>query len=187
MHSFCLDVVRSNFFEAGLKASVRVGDDTEIKILKLEAAEQSLDELYQEGDNDFLCFSDLLSGSRDDSNLTEHMLSLYHFAENMPYPERWLDNVRSLYSVSGAGDYKKSVFCTKLLEHARQKLLRAKELASSAYELSSEADFDKYIQMTKEDLDIIDACLENSGDWDGVREALLGANFKKRPVLKTEN
>ena len=39
IHSFCLDVIRNNFFELGISANFRVGDETEIEIMKEEAIE----------------------------------------------------------------------------------------------------------------------------------------------------
>ena len=36
IHSFCLDVIRNNFFELGIPANFRVADTTEIQIMKQE-------------------------------------------------------------------------------------------------------------------------------------------------------
>ena len=39
IHSFCLDVIRNNFYEIGMSANFRVGDTTEIEIMKQEVIE----------------------------------------------------------------------------------------------------------------------------------------------------
>ena len=42
--SFCLDVVKNNFFETGISPNFKIADSTEIQILKLETLEELFDE-----------------------------------------------------------------------------------------------------------------------------------------------
>ena len=51
--SFCLDVVRNNFFEIGLSANFRIGDPTEIEIMKQEAIEKVFEDKYEKNDKNF--------------------------------------------------------------------------------------------------------------------------------------
>ena len=44
MHSFCLRVIRDNFFKVGLDPNFRIGDSTECELIKLEAIEELLEE-----------------------------------------------------------------------------------------------------------------------------------------------
>ena len=50
IHSFCLDVIRNNFYEIDTSANFRIGDTAEIEMLKnlLEKKEQELKEQYKE-------------------------------------------------------------------------------------------------------------------------------------------
>ena len=44
--SFCLDVVRNNFFEIDISQNFRIGDTTEIEILKQDVIEELFEEKY---------------------------------------------------------------------------------------------------------------------------------------------
>lgn len=48
--SFCLDVVRNNFFEIDIAPNFRIGDTTEIEILKQDVLEDLFEEKYEAED-----------------------------------------------------------------------------------------------------------------------------------------
>ena len=52
--SFCLDVIRNNFFEIDISANVRIADSTEILLLKQEILDDLFEEKYITDDKDFL-------------------------------------------------------------------------------------------------------------------------------------
>ena len=52
--SFCLDVVKNNFFETGISPNFKIADSTEIQILKLETLEELFDEKYEANEKDFM-------------------------------------------------------------------------------------------------------------------------------------
>ena len=51
--SFCLDIVRNNFFEIDISQNFRIGDTTEIEILKQDVLEDLFEEKYEAEDKDF--------------------------------------------------------------------------------------------------------------------------------------
>ncbi len=53
IHSFCLDVIKSNFHRVSLDPNFRIGDQTECAILKQEAIEEVFEDLYEERDEGF--------------------------------------------------------------------------------------------------------------------------------------
>ena len=54
IHAFCLDVIRNNFFEIDTSANFRVGDTTEIELIKQEILEDLFEEKYEEEESEFL-------------------------------------------------------------------------------------------------------------------------------------
>ena len=52
--SFCLDVIRNNFFEIDVSANARVADGTEILLLKQEILDDLFEEKYVSEDADFI-------------------------------------------------------------------------------------------------------------------------------------
>ena len=51
--SFCLDVIRNNFFEIGIQGNFRIADNTELELLKQESLEDTFEELYISNDDRF--------------------------------------------------------------------------------------------------------------------------------------
>ena len=52
--SFCLDVIRNNFYELDISANARVADSTEILLLKQEILDDLFEEKYIADDKDFI-------------------------------------------------------------------------------------------------------------------------------------
>ena len=50
IHSFCLDVIKNNFFEIELSANFRIGTEEEIELLKQEVLEEVFEKLYEDED-----------------------------------------------------------------------------------------------------------------------------------------
>ena len=53
IHSFCLDVIRNNFYEIDASANFRIGDTAEIELLKNDVIEELFEKKYEEQDKRF--------------------------------------------------------------------------------------------------------------------------------------
>ena len=69
IHSFCLNVIRNNFFEVGISANFRVADETEIQIMKQEVIEDIFEQEYEKQEESFLNLLELYTTYKDDINL----------------------------------------------------------------------------------------------------------------------
>ena len=65
--SFCLDVVRNNFFEIDIAPNFRIGDTTEIEILKQDVLEDLFEEKYEAEDKDFTKLINTYTSYKDDT------------------------------------------------------------------------------------------------------------------------
>ena len=54
IHSFCLDVIRNNFYEIDASANFRIGDTAEVEMLKNDALEEIFEEKYLENNSGFI-------------------------------------------------------------------------------------------------------------------------------------
>lgn len=59
IHSFCLDVIKNNFYELDISPNFRIGDTTEMELLKQETLEDILEELYDNQEKGFLKLVDI--------------------------------------------------------------------------------------------------------------------------------
>lgn len=99
IHSFCLEVIQSNFHAVDLEPGFKIADETEAVLLKLEALEELFDQRYEEENYDagFFKLLDAYGGSRDDRALQEKVLELYSFIQSHPWPMQWMqDSVAQL-------------------------------------------------------------------------------------------
>ena len=53
IHSFCLEVIRNNFFEIEISPNFRIGNQAEIELLKQDILEEIFEEKYICGDKSF--------------------------------------------------------------------------------------------------------------------------------------
>ncbi len=95
--SFCSDLVRQNFFRIGVSPDVRVLDESEITVLRAEAAGETLEEFYEKSDPAFYAFVESFSSGRDDAAVAETVGRLYDFVRSHPFPKRWLEEKAALY------------------------------------------------------------------------------------------
>ncbi|NJD02172.1 MAG: helicase-exonuclease AddAB subunit AddA [Ruminiclostridium sp.] len=95
LHSFCLDVVRSNFHLIGLDPVFRIADETETTLMKLDVLEKLFEDKYEaENENaveDFLKLAECYGGGKSDGGLQEIVLSLHEFIQSHPRPLKWLE------------------------------------------------------------------------------------------------
>lgn len=89
IHSFCLEVIRSQFHTIGIDPGFRVGDEGELKLLRHDVMERLLEEAYQEKDEAFLEFSEAFAVGRSDQELEALILQIYDFSMGYPWPGRW--------------------------------------------------------------------------------------------------
>ena len=73
--SFCLDVIRNNFFEIGISSNFRIADNTELELLKQEALEDTFEKMYIENDKKFYKLVELYTGYKDDEELKNLILN----------------------------------------------------------------------------------------------------------------
>ena len=88
IHSFCLDVIKNNFYEIDVSPNFRIGDSTEIDILKQEVLEEIFEEKYESEDEDFLNLIKTYTNYRDDDNLREIILKIYKFIRSKSFSRR---------------------------------------------------------------------------------------------------
>ena len=97
IHSFCNELVRENFYKLDISPDFRISDSAEMTLLRQEAMDEVMEELYAKEDGSFQGLSDAFSFGRDDRRLMETVETLYDFIRSHPFPERWLDEKEAMY------------------------------------------------------------------------------------------
>ena len=182
IHSFCLDIIKSNFNTLGLDPAFRTGDPAEIELIKKEAIDNVFERFYESGDRGFL---NLVSSytKRTDSALLDVIVRIYDFSRTFPEPKKWLTDVVNQYK---SGDVKP--FSDILLKKASfmiQKAVSVYQEAVSLCDMDNEGR--KFSEFLDEELNISKECLYAINDWDSAYEILSTIKFKTRSASYTKS
>ncbi len=100
--SFCSNVVRKYFYVAGVSPSFKVLDPSEASAIKEKAAQETLERLYEENDDDLELLLKVFRKKRSDKVLISRIIGLYDFADSekdgVSFFDRYVDN----YTLEGA-------------------------------------------------------------------------------------
>ena len=165
IHSFCLDVIRSNFQRIDIDPGFRIADETEALLLKLEVLNGLFEEQYEaeSGNGDFYELLECYGGNRDDQALQDMVLNLHGFVQSSPWPRRWLDEMTERFNANEAEDFGETPWGRVLLEAAALELEGLKQTVSQAVEaLDSARGLEKYRDVFVEDLRSITALGDGS-------------------------
>lgn len=183
IHSFCLNVIRENFFELSLPADFRIGDTAENELLKLEAVDDALEELYGEAEPDFLAFADAFSSPRTDDDAVKAIMQVYSFSRSMPDPDAWLTEAENAYDPENV----KISDCTEIiLNSARKKLLFLAEDFKTALSHCTEINgLASYREHIENEIAEIESVIPHT-ERDKFRDEVLrvSTSFTRIPTLK---
>ena len=155
LHSFCLDVVRRYFHIINISPSFRVGDVTEIALLKLEVLEELFEAEYELGEVEFLNLVEMYAGGRDDTPMRELVLRTYEFIQSQPRPLEWLRQKADDFNLD-AQRFGESGWVKSLLEQIRIELGGVEELFREAARLAALPGGPwSYLEALQDDLQIV--------------------------------
>ncbi len=98
--SFCLEVVRNYFYELdNVSPNFRIGDTTEIELLKQEVIDEIFEKKYEEENEDFIKLINTYTSYRDDTPLKELALKIYSYIQSNPFPEKWLNEKIEMFNI----------------------------------------------------------------------------------------
>ena len=188
IHSFCLEVIRSNFQSINIDPGFRITDETEAALMKLEVLNELFEDQYEKEENgDFFELLECYGGNRDDQAVQDMVLSLFSFIQSSPWPEKWLDVMTESFNAPEGLDFADTPWGRVLLNSVMLELEGLKEMMTRAADiLKYAAGLEKYLNVYLEDLSNLDAlskvCTDESGTkWDAVYGALQSQEFKRLP------
>lgn len=184
IHSFCLDMIRNNFFKLNIKPDFKICDGAEGDMLCAEAMEMMLAQLYEEGGENFLAFADSFSNVYGDKNITEMVMELFKFSESMPHPERWLLEQRDIYETITEENFESSSCAVIIKEYVKRVLERGKDSLDGARKMcTAENGLEGYGAMLTRDIEAIDEVLSKE-NWDKMSTAASEFGFMARKSVK---
>ena len=140
--SFCQSIIKNYFHVINLDPSFRVGDETELKVMRMDIFKALLEEKYsqarKENNERFLRFTDIFSPGRTDSAIENIVLSLFEAANSYPWPEEWLMECAEMYRVETQEDLEEKAWAKNLIDYLRKCIENFLQMAKDAEKICME-------------------------------------------------
>lgn len=184
INSFCLDIVRRNFAQLGLPASMRIIDEAESSIINEEIMSDTLEEFFANGAElgieDFDLFCENFINERDES-LSSAFLSIYDKLLSIPEGINVLDEKADMLSEIDGLNFFDSPWGKVVYERVYSLYSYYKKVYSAAVEFFKDDDVLKYNYLAafQNDLDLISSVVDDKEtlSYDELRKKLSVHSF----------
>ncbi|WP_308810515.1 helicase-exonuclease AddAB subunit AddA [Bacillus sp. D12] len=187
LHSFCLDVVRSHYYLLDIDPGFRIGDSTEIELIKDEILEEVLETQYGISDNEpFFRLIDAFTDDRSDRTILEIIRVLDDFSRSNPNPKEWLESLADMYEIGEHTRIEDLPFYPVLKFDIMMRLAAAKEMIHEGYQLTLLPDGPAALGETfKLDEELINKLSESlEADWQSMADAFSAVSFAKAKTIR---
>lgn len=191
IHSFCLQVIRSNFYNLGIDPTIQICDEGTSKLLKAKAFNTELENEYiNYKENEFGLYNILSLFNNKDEEFLDYMLKIYSYINSFEYPLEWLKEKINKYDVGDLNvDLYNLDFGKEIYDSAISELTLISEKVRKMIEtLQKNDDFVKHVEMLNIDLENIERCIKCSyNSWDTLYENLNMIEYISFPRNKVAN
>lgn len=185
IHSFCLEVIKNNFFEIDLSANFRIGTEEEIELLKQEVIEDVFEELYESEDENFAKLVNTYTGYRGDEALKDIVLKIYRFMQSAPFPNEWLiEKINAFKADEKNKDFSKSIWGEVLIESLKEEIIDGiNSLKIIQSKIEKYIELEKYYLTIVSDIEILETLYKKTEiSWDEAYKFVSEIKFKSWPV-----
>ena len=185
LHSFCLNLIKNNFHQLDIEPNFRVGDTTEINLLKVEALEELMEGKYIEGKEEFIQLVESYCDNKSDRALAEIILRLYNFSMSIGDPVAWLKAKSEIFNVGEDFSFENLPFKDALLKELREDIINALEINSEGLDfVLNNPIIDKYKATFENDGEILERTLTIiEGELKEERQYIEETAFGRIPTL----
>ena len=187
--SFCLEVVRNNFYELeNISPNFRIADTTEMEILKQEVIEDLFEEKYETEDSDFTKLINVYTSYRDDTPLKDLILKIDSYIQSNPFPQKWLAEKIEMFNLEEnlEEDFSQTPWGHILLQEVKEELIDdISMLEKVEQDLSKEPELEKFYQTIRSDIEQLENLKNNLNNWDQAYE--IARNPKICDLAKTKS
>lgn len=174
--SFCKYVYMNYFNDIGADPSLKIADEVEADMIRLDVLKEIIEEAYRRGDEEFLSFAKNYSGAKKTDEFSDYIYELHKKASSMVDPYMWIKELPLLYD-SGELDILVFRHCIDMAGYAGE---LAREL--DGWLTESGNDGLKYADNVRADMELIDGICA-AGDMTQLKELLI-EKFSRLATIK---
>ena len=168
--SFCLDVIKSNFYEIDISPNFRIADTAEMDLLKQEVLEELFEEKYEKEEEEFIKLLYTYTSYKDDSPLKELVLKIHNYIQSNPFPEKWLREKIEMFNLQGKleEDFGNTTWGKVLLQELKEEIIDCiKILEQLQKEIAEEPSLEKNAQIIRHDIEQMQI-IKDENSWDKI-------------------
>ena len=189
--SFCLDVVKNNFYELeNVSPNFRIADTPEIELLKQEILDELFENKYLSEDKDFTKLINTYTSYRDDTPLKDLILSIYSYISSSPYPLKWLNEKIEMFNIKDEldKDFSQTPWGKVLLEEMDEELTDDLVILEDTVKgMEYEKELEIFKQIIESDIKQLTTLKENLNDWNKAYEIVQNIKFLSWSRKKVES
>ena len=188
--SFCLDVVRNNFYELdNISPNFRIADTTEIELLKQEVLEDIFEEKYEIQDEDFAELINTYTSYRDDTPLKDLILKIYTYIQSNPFPNDWLNEKIEMFHLHDLeNDFSQTPWGKILLKEVEEEVIDDIHTLQEQHQiLQKNPDLEKFAKTIYDDIEKMEILRKNLDSWDKAYEVYTNFTFATWPRQKIDS
>lgn len=185
IHSFCMNIIKSNIHMTSLPVNFALASETENSIMMNEAVDEVLERFYSRIDQS-PAFKRLVlgyGGIKNDENLRTTVLSLLRFSKSMAYPSKWLCDSVGAYRRTAKSGKLANEFCESLDELFEEGCSEIAEIYELILREIDERLYPEhpYTAFFAEEAEVTRSILEKAknADYDERREMILNFSFPR--------
>ena len=187
INSFCGFVIQNYFHRIGIDPSYRMGNETEMSMIKSDVLEEMLEEKYQNATKDFIELADCYMFDKDDSKLEDLILTIYDYAISNPWPTEWFASRKNLLSLETVEEWQASEFYQEMNDYINQILHHCLETAEEMMEICHLANGPyMYEKAITSDLELLEELCEQE-DFEERTGILTNFTFAKLSPARSDS
>lgn len=183
--SFCINLVRENFFELGINQDFALIDSTKADILADTALNSVLDSYFDNEDKVFLSLLEMFSTPKDSNAFSAVIKKLHTFMYAQPFPFIWLASAVEKYNPSI--EMEESEWYGFIINNIESNINFAIRLIKNTIEEISDDDelYESYLSMLNQDLHLFEK-LYSSIDkgWNDITDSFKAVTFSRMPYKR---
>lgn len=184
IHSFCLDIIRNNFYEIDASANFRVADTAEIELLKQEIIDDLFEEKYIAEDEDFEKLLNIYTNYRGDENLRQLILNIYRFIQSSPFPAQWLEEQVEKFNLKDKleNDFSETIWGKIILENFKEEIIDSiLKLKQVEQNLSKYEELAKFKLVINDDIQTLENLKNSTVLWENAYNSAITLSWAKWP------
>jgi len=182
--SFCLQVIKNNFYNLDITPNFRIADTSEIELLKQEVLEELFEEKYEEENIDFIKLINTYTSYRDDTPLKDLILKIYTYIQSNPFPKKWLNEKIEMFNLKDnlKEDFAKTIWGEILLRDLEEEVTDCiLTLENIKSDLNKYPELDKFYKTLVNDTQMLETLKINLDSWDKAFEISRNIKFLTWP------